>query len=100
MEMGQQAAVSEKPLEIARNKLCMKYGKISCILGCKHFGGATDDNQVICKHVKGCSREIILALKQGRYFERSPQLATPLPGSVLAQIAREARIKAHNTYTE
>ena len=92
MQMG--TIISDKPLEAARERVCLKYGHISCIGGCIYFTGATDEGEIICAHEKKCNPEMLHKKRIGRYFTPTPKgLATVIPGAVLINLAKAARRK-------
>ena len=85
--------ISDKPLEAARQRLCLKHGSISCIAGCVHFGGDTKDGDIICKHEKKCCPDMMSKGRPGRYFTPVTGLATAIAGETLVLLARVARTK-------
>ncbi len=87
--------MGDKPLEAARQRLCLKYGSISCIGGCVHFGGDTEHGEIACKHDKKCCLKMMSAGRPGRYFAPTPGgLATAIAGAALVDLAKAARRKA------
>ncbi len=94
MQLGTiQTTFSDKPLEIARQRLCRKHGNIPCLGGCVHFGGETQDGNVFCKHEKKCCPDAIRKGRPGRYFTPTQGLATVLAGETLVRLAKAAREK-------
>ena len=96
MQMG---TISDKPLEAARRRLCLRYGNISCIGGCVHFVGDAEDGGILCKHEKKCCPEMMSKGRLGRYFTPTPGgLATVIEGATLVELAKAARGKAAEYY--